>query len=166
MAEPTFADEAPIAIDDLPKAVLKAAKAQFPGAKIRGASKEVEDGETMYEVEMTVDGKNVDLLIEPNGEIEAIEKEIEIEDLPRAVLKAARARFPKGKIEKAEEITSEDDKVVYELSIVTKGEETVELVIVPNGKILENEDEEKDEKEAKKQEKNDDKKQEKTKPKS
>jgi len=152
------ADEKKIEVEDLPKAVLKAVKAKFPEAKIRGAAKEVEDGETMYEVELTVDGKNVDVLVEPEGDIEAIEKEIEIEDLPRAVLKAARAKFPKGKIAKVEEITEEDDKVTYELVIAVQGKEDVEVVMAPNGKIIEADDEEddKDEKKAKKSDKDDD----------
>jgi hypothetical protein len=159
LASPAPADETKVAVGDLPKAVLKAAKARFPEAKIRGASKEVEDGETKFEVEMTVDGKNVDLLIEPDGEIEAVEKEIEAEDLPRAVLKAAKAKFPKGKIEKVEEITLEDDKVLYELAIAIKGEEAVEVVMAPNGKIIEDdEDEDEDDgKKAKKSEKDDEK---------
>jgi hypothetical protein len=147
LAIPASADEAKISIEDLPKAVLKAAKSEFPGAKIRAASKEVEDGETKYEVELTVDGKNVDLLIEADGEIEAIEKEIEVEDLPKAVLKAAKAKFPKAKIEKVEEISSEDDKVVYELSMAFTGKKSVEVVIAPNGKIIEKDDDgDKDEK--------------------
>ena len=40
---------------ELPKAVKKALKAKYPGAKIRGISKEKnEEGETIYEVELTV----------------------------------------------------------------------------------------------------------------
>jgi len=110
---------------------------------------------------MTVDGKNVDALFEPDGEIEAVEKEIDADDLPRAVLKAAKAKFPKGKIEKAEEITLEDDRVVYELIIAAEGKENVEVLLSPSGKIIEKDEakeDEKGEKKAKKSDKDDDEK--------
>ncbi len=151
-----LADEKKIDVDDLPKAVLKAAKKAYPEAKIVGASKETEEGETIYEVEMKLDGKSIDLEIDDEGEIESVEKEIEVGDLPKAVIKAAAKKFPKGKIEKVEEVTDEDDVVVYELAIAAKGE-TIEVVMSPNGKILKGEDEDdEDEDKAKKKEKDED----------
>lgn len=143
------ADEEKIPLKDVPKAVRNAAKKLFPDAKIRGVSKEVEDGETFYEVEMTVDGKSVDVLFEPDGEVEAIEKEIEVEDLPRAVISAARKAFPKARIEKVEEVTEEHDKVIYEITFKETGKGAFEVVIAPNGKIIEDEDDEEGEKKHK-----------------
>ncbi len=163
-----LADEKKIEISALPKAVVKAAKKAFPEAQIVGAAKETEDGETIYEVEMKLDGKSIDLAIDDEGEIEEIEKEIEVEDLPRAVIKAARKKFPEGKIAKVEEVSDEDDHVVYELAIETKkGGKTIEVIMSPNGKILkddaEEEDDEKGEKAKKKGDKEDDEKGEKVK---
>ena len=153
------ADEKKISVEDLPSAVLKAAKKAYPEAKIVGAARETEDGETIYEVEMKLDGKSIDLDIDDQGEIEAVEKEIEVEDLPKAVIKAAAKNFPKGKIEKVAEVTDEDDVVVYELTIAAKGKST-EVVMSPNGKVLEGDDEDEDgekgEKKAKKKEKDED----------
>ena len=162
---PAQADEKKIEVSELPKVVVKAAMKAFPEAKIVGAAKETEDGETIFEVMMKLDGKSIDLAIDDEGEIEEIEKEIEVEDLPRAVIKAARKRFPEGKIAKVEEVSDEDDKVVYELAIEIKGGKTVEVIMSPNGKILEDEHEEDDEKEekAKKKDKDDDEKEEKAK---
>ncbi len=96
------ADEKKIEVSELPKAVVKAAKKAFPEAKIVGAAKETEDGETIYEVMMKLGGKSIDLAIDDEGEIEEIEKEIEVEDLPGAVIKAAgrssrKARSPRSK---------------------------------------------------------------------
>jgi uncharacterized membrane protein YkoI len=159
-ATAALADEKKISVEDLPKVVLKAAKKAFPEAKIVGASKETDEGETIYEVEMKLDGKSIDVEIDDEGEIEVVEKEIEVEDLPRAVIKAAKTKFPGGKIEKVEEVTDEDDVVVYELVIAAKGKST-EVVFSPNGKIQKDEedDEEEDEKgkdKAKKKEKDED----------
>ena len=153
-----LADEKKIDVDDLPKAVVKAAKKAFPEAKIVGAAKETEDGETVFEVMMKLDGKSIDLAIDDDGEIEEVEKEIEVEDLPKAVIKAAKKKFPEGKIGKVEEVSDEDDVVVYELAISTKGGKTIEVVMSPNGKILEGveEEDDEDEKKAEKKEKGDD----------
>ena len=132
---------------ELPKVVQKTIKDKYPEATIRGASKGKEDGETLYEVELTIEGKAVDVVLDDDGEVEAIEREIPAEDLPRAVLNAARAKFPATKIDKVEEITADDDVVVYELTVTVGGKAT-EVVMSPNGKILEDDDDDKDQPKA------------------
>ena len=141
------ADEQRMKPADLPKAVKATVKKLYPDAKIVGASKETDEKEkeTMYEVEMMVDGKSVDLAIDDEGELEETEKEINAADLPKAVTRAAAKRFPNAKITKVEEVTDEDDKVVYELALIHDGEK-MEVVIAPNGKILAMEEEKDDEK--------------------
>lgn len=151
------AAEKKIKIEDLPKAVARAAKKAFPEARVVAAAREKNDeGETVFEVELKLDGKSVDLTIDEEGEIEAIEKEIEPEDLPRAVLKAVKTKFPRAKITRVEEVTDEDDKVVYELAFSPEGKKSFEVVMAPNGKIVGSEDEEKGQ--ARKKGKDDDKK--------
>ncbi|WP_435010410.1 PepSY-like domain-containing protein [Tundrisphaera lichenicola] len=147
-----------IKVEDLPKAVAKAVKKAYPEAKIVGASKEEEDGETIFEVEMMLDGKSIDILLDEEGEIEETEKEIEVEDLPRAVLKVAKSKFPGAKINKVEEVTDEDDTVVYELVFEVKGKKPFEVVMAPNGKILDDDDEDDDDEAGKKDKDNDEEK--------
>src|SRR4051812_25759329 len=76
------ADEETIPVDKLPAAVLKAAKAKFPKAKIEEAAKEVEDGATIYEVSLKVEGQAIDLALKPDGTIVEIEKEVAAATLP------------------------------------------------------------------------------------
>ena len=143
----------------LPKAVRKTVKARFPEAKIRGTSKEKnEKGQTVYEVEMVIKKKMVDVIISAEGKIEEIEKQIDLSDLPSAVTAALFKAYPKAKIEKVEELTGEDDKVLYEVVLLSKGKKTMEVVIVPNGKILETVEaaEDDDKPKAKKKEKGED----------
>ena len=147
---PALADEKKIDISDLPSVVAKAARKAFPTAKVVGASKETDDGETTYEVMMTLDGKSIDLTIDDDGEIEGIEKEIEVEDLPRAVIKAARKAFPDRKIVKVEEVTDEDEAVVYELTFEAKGGKTLEVTMSPSGKVVDDEDDDDDDDDDKK----------------
>jgi uncharacterized membrane protein YkoI len=152
------ADEKKIPIEDLPKVVLRAAQKAFPEAKVVGASKETEDDETIYEVEMKLNGKSIDLEIDDDGEIESVEKEIDADDLPKAVTRAVEKLFPKAKISKVEEVSDEDDMVVYELTLKTPGKEETEVVFSPNGKLMEDEDDDDDDDEkGKKKEKDDDK---------
>ena len=127
--------EKTITFKDLPKAVLKAAQGAFPEAKIVGAAKEVDGGETTFEVEMEQEGKSIDLAVDDEGEIEEVEREIEVEDLPRAVIKAAKAKFPGSKIVSVEEVSDEDDVVVYELAFEVEAGKTMEVVFSPNGKV-------------------------------
>ena len=94
----SYADDEEIPVAKLPAAVLKAQKAKFPTATIKKAIKEVENGKTVYELEMTVDGQNVDANFSAEGKILSIEKEITADKLPKKVAEAVAKKYPKGKI--------------------------------------------------------------------
>lgn len=63
------ADEEKVAIKDVPKVVLDAVNARFPGAELTGAEKETEDGKTLYEVSLKQGGRNIDVGITDAGTI-------------------------------------------------------------------------------------------------
>ncbi len=50
------ATEKPVKLQELPPAVQEVVKAQGKSATVRGFSKEVKDGRTLYEIEMRVNG--------------------------------------------------------------------------------------------------------------
>ncbi len=140
LTAPAGADEESIPVDKLPAAVLKATKAKFPKAKIEEASKEVEDGVTTYEVALKDGERDLEVTLKPDGTILEIEKEIAADSLPEAVKKAVAAKYPKAKIEEAEEITQgEDGPVLYEVDLGS-----VELTLDATGKIVKTEEEDKD----------------------
>ena len=156
----------PKTLDDLPKVVQKTVKANYPGAKIRGVAKEKnEEGGTVYEVEMTVKGKAIDIIVDAEGDVETIEEEIAADDLPKPVQAVASKTFPKGKITKAEKITDEDKKVTYEVLVKVGDKDPFEVLMAKDGKILKDgskpakktvdkdEDDEKEEKTEKKKKK-------------
>ena len=97
-----------------------------------------------------------------DGTILEIEKEIAVDDLPKAVKKTLSAKYPKAKITRAEAVTKgEDGPVSYEVAITT------EVVLNAKGKIAgasakgeEEEDDEKPKAEGKKSKKDDDKEEE------
>jgi hypothetical protein len=128
---PARADEEKIPVDKLPAGVRKAVKSKFPKAEIENASKEVDDGETIYEVELEIKDRSVDVTLKADGTILEIEREIPFDEVPKAVKKALAARYPKAKIEKVEEVTKgENGQVRYEVAITT------EVVLTAKGKIV------------------------------
>lgn len=131
------AQDGKMTFDDLPKAVKKTVKAEYPDAKIRGVAKEKNDeGQTVYEVEMTIKGKAVDIIVDDRGDIETIEEEMDADDLPKAVKAVASKTFPKGKITKAEKVTDEDKKVSYEIFVKIGEKPAFEVLMAKDGKIL------------------------------
>lgn len=105
------AKEQKVDVDDVPKAVTKAVKAKFPNAKVQGAGKEEEDGETFYELNLKNGEQTVDVLVEDDGEIVEIETTIDADDLPAAVRKAIKAKYAGAKIKRAEKVvTLEEDE--------------------------------------------------------
>lgn len=152
LAAAAHADEEKIPVEKLPAAVTKAVKKKFPKARILAASREVEDDEATYEVELKVEGRSVDVALNAGGKVLEIEKEIPVDELPRAVKKRLAARYPGARIEKVEEVTKgEDGPVRYEVAIKT------EVVFTAKGKIVqpkgEDEDDEKPAAKAKKKKK-------------
>ena len=129
------AAEEKIAIEKLPKAVADAVKAKYPGAELNGAEKDVTDGKTIYEVNLKYKGSKYDVSLSPDGKIVEIEKTIDAKELPAAVTKALDQKYPKAKIELAEEVTV-DGKVKYEVVVTTAEKKKFEVVVEPGGKIV------------------------------
>jgi hypothetical protein len=129
------ADDDKIAPDKLPKVVLKAINAKFPGAKLEEAAKEVEEGKTSYEVEFTFKDGEYTVSVTADGTIEEIEREIAIKELPVAVFAALKAKYPKAKLDEAEEVTA-GEKVTYEVIVKPKGKKAREVVFSTKGLIL------------------------------
>ncbi len=138
------ADEEKVPIDKLPRAVVDAVKKRFPEAEIVSASKEVEDGKTLYEVALKQKDLKMDVTLTAEGAIQEIEKEIVAKDLPKAIADSLDAKYPKATIKKAEEIIKVKDGKEklesYEILLVTGEKKTLEVVLSPDGKVTKEED--------------------------
>ena len=139
MLSGVWADEENIPLDKLPKAVVEAVKKRFPKAEMKEASKEVEDGKTTYEVTVVDDKQNIDVTLTPEGALVSIEKEIAVKDLPKVIADAVMAKYPKGKMTKAEEVIKvKDGKETleyYEVILTDGDKKDIEVQIFPDGKI-------------------------------
>ena len=133
------AQEKKIKRSDLPPAVEKTVAAQSAGATIRGFSTEKEKGQTLYEVEMTVNGHRKDISIAPDGTIVEIEEQVALDSLSPEVKAGLQAKAGKGKILKVESLTKKDKLVAYEAQVETNGKKS-EVQVGPDGKPLDHEE--------------------------
>lgn len=122
-------------VKDVPSAVTTAFKNMYPHAVIKGAGKEKENGETMYEIE-SMDGKiRRDVLFKSDGTVYEVETTIASSSLPGPVKNSIKKSFPKYSIQRAE-LTAHSSDSSYEV-LVKKGNRKYEAVLNADGKILE-----------------------------
>ena len=133
------AQEKKIKRSDLPPAVEKTVAQQSRGATIRGFSTEKENGQTLYEVEMTVDGHSKDISMATDGSIVEIEEQVALDSLPPEIKAGLQAKAGKGKILKVESLTKKDKLVAYEAQLETNGKKS-EVQVGPDGKPLAHEE--------------------------
>jgi len=133
------AQEKKIKRSDLPPAVDKTVAQQSRGATIRGFSTEKENGQTLYEVEMTVDGHSKDISMAADGSIVEIEEQVRLDSLPPEIKAGLQAKAGKGKILKVESLTKKDKLVAYEAQVETNGKKS-EVQVGPDGKPLNHEE--------------------------
>jgi hypothetical protein len=139
LAGTAFAQEKKIKRSDLPPAVEKTVAAQSTGATIRGFSTEKEKGQTLYEVEMTVNGHSKDITMGADGSIVEVEEQVAVDSLSPEVKAGLQAKAGKGKILKVESLTKKDKLVAYEAQVETNGKKS-EVQVGPDGKPLDHEE--------------------------
>jgi uncharacterized membrane protein YkoI len=129
------ADERPVKLKNLPKAVQQTVAEQSVGAKILGLSKETENGKTYYEVELMVNGHHRDVLIDSTGAVVETEEEIAIDQLSPAVKATIEKQAGKGKIGVIESITRNGQVTAYEAHIKTGGK-SKEIKVGTDGELI------------------------------
>jgi hypothetical protein len=139
LAGTASAQEKKIKRSDLPPAVEKTVAAQSAGATIRGFSTEKEKGQTLYEVEMTVNGHSKDISMAADGSIVEIEEQVALDSLSPEVKAGLQAKAGKGKILKVESLTKKNKLVAYEAQVETNGKKS-EVQVGPDGKPLDHEE--------------------------
>lgn len=134
-----FTQEKKIQRADLPPAVEKTVAAQSQGATIKEFSQEKENGQLLYEAEMTVNGHSKDIAIDATGAIVEIEEQVAFDSLPARVKAGLQSKAGQGKILKVESITKHDKLVAYEAKVQTAGKKS-EIQIGPDGNPLDHEE--------------------------
>ncbi len=127
-----LAAETKIAFNELPAAVQAAAKAQTNGAEIVGASKEMERGSAVYEVETKTGGKSRDLSFDKTGKLLEVEQDVDLDSIPPAAQESLRKRASGGTIKKVESAT-QGSTVTYEATIRMKNGKQTEVAVNADG---------------------------------
>jgi hypothetical protein len=127
------AGETSVKMKDLPPSVQKAVAEQAKGAQIKGLSKEIEKGITMYEVETLVNGKSRDLLFDASGALVSVEEPVAIDAIPAAARASIEQLAAGGKIKSVESVTK-GRTVTYE-AVIAKGLKKSEVAVATDGSV-------------------------------
>ena len=133
------AGEKRISLSDLPPNVRKTVQNQTKGATVKGYSKETENGQVEYEVEMIVNGHSRDVAIASDGTVKEVEEEVEMGTLPGEVQERLKSKAGKGTITKVESIRKKGILVAYEAQIKNAGKDG-EIQVGPDGRPLDHEE--------------------------
>lgn len=116
-------DEVKVSISELPQEVLATAEKFLGEVKDAQASKEKENGKTIYEIEITKDGKESSADISEDGKILEIEKTISKEEIPAPIKETFEKKFKNKQITEITECQKfENDQPIspkiYEIKFV------------------------------------------------
>jgi hypothetical protein len=132
-----------IPVDQVPRAVLSAAKAKFPGARIQTASedKQTEDEKPVYRLEMKQQRHSLDATLKDDGTVVLVQTAVAKNQLPKVVLRAAAQLYPgaslkhAGAVRKGPAVKKTVD--YYELYLLTADNKPRRLTVDPKGTVLE-----------------------------
>lgn len=125
MTASVTASERRVAMADLPGPVQEAVREHTKGLEVIELAEETEDGETLYEVEVRVDGRTRDILFDATGKVVEDEMEVALDSIPEAARAALEQAAAGGEIKKVEAVTK-DGITVYEAKDGKKSEVVVE----------------------------------------
>jgi hypothetical protein len=141
LAPGTRAQEEKIPLDRVPQAVMNSAKARFPGAEIKLASEETEDGKpSVYVLEMKHPRHKVHVTFKGDGSVVLVETAVPTKELPKVVRRAVEHRYPgasvmgAGSVKKGPEVKKTVD--YYEFYLMTASQKPALVQVDPHGKVL------------------------------
>jgi len=135
------AQEEKIPLHRVPKAVISAAKARFPGSEIKKATKEAEAGEASFVLGMKHHRHDVDVTLKADGTVVLVETDVPAKEVPKAVLRAVEQSYPGATVRGAEsvnkgpEVKKKPD--YYQFYILTADQRPALVKVDLDGKALE-----------------------------
>jgi uncharacterized membrane protein YkoI len=153
-------NEKTLSIEQVPTAVRTALLAQAQGGTISEIEMENENGQAVYEAEITLDGKEVEVKVAANGTVlgkeaddedhdadeeneDEDEEQVSLAEVPTAV-QATLVKEAAGAEIKEIEKEDEDGRVIYSADVLLNGQE-VEFKVAPDGTLLGKEVDDEDE---------------------
>jgi hypothetical protein len=120
--------------------VRKAIESRFPSAEVATTERETIDGKVIFEVNLTHKDRKYEMHIKENGTVEAIEKEIKVQEVPEIVIKAVKDKYPEATIQSAMQVDKIEDKKEtpdHYLIAVLIGDKKKEITVSLDGKTAE-----------------------------
>lgn len=112
-----------IRLEDVPENIRRVAEYYAPGTTFTAAGIETENGLTIYELSGPMpDGRRIEVDVFASGELDEIEMEADVADLPRAVMDAVGRIAPGGGIVFVETSVHGDGRFYYEVEVTLNGE--------------------------------------------
>ncbi len=143
-----WADEEKVPLNQLPAAVSAAVKKRFPAAEMVRASKETEDGKTVFEVAIKDHGLKMDVSLTADGTITEIEQTVAAKELPKAAAAALKDKYPGATYKTVEAIIHVKDGKesldYYEVQLTTADKKKWEVCVTAAGEIKKTEDKNKE----------------------
>ena len=125
--------EADVSPADLPPVVRDAALARLPGARITGAEREIHVTGRFWEVKLTHEGREWEVICDDGGQVVETERELRRDEAPAEVLAAAE-RALSGSF-KSVEIVEGRAGTAYHVK-KTAGGASYKIVLAPDGTVL------------------------------
>lgn len=140
LAQPAAAAEVHIEkstkVKALPAAVQQTVLAEGKGATVRGVLTEKgEDGATLYEVEMRINGLTKDIVVGADGTVLVSEQQMTRATTPKVVLATIDKAAAKRKIKMIESVTKVGKLEYYEAHVVS-GKTLAEIKVGPDGALM------------------------------
>jgi hypothetical protein len=127
-----LAKEQKISCDALPEPVRAAFAKTFAKATMNDCAKDVEKGQTSYEITSTEGEIHRDVRFYADGRVMEIEEPIPIGSVPEPAKQAAHKRYPNDEITRVEKVTR-DGQELYEFRVKHR-KKSVQIVFDANGK--------------------------------
>jgi uncharacterized membrane protein YkoI len=123
-------------LDALPPKARQTAKIESKGATIRAITREIENGETVYELAMKkADGRTRDIIIGEDGTVLLAEDQVTLESLSPPIRNTFVKKAGKGTILRVESVALEGVLSFYEAQVRT-GKKISEIKVDLDGKLI------------------------------
>lgn len=133
--------------DQLPSAISSALQKAYPGAEVTQVTQEVENGMSVFDVEIKQGAVERDLIFSHDGTLIEAGEHIAVSALPSEVTRAIQNQYPNARITAAERKTGNGPER-FDVKVEENGS-VHELVVTPTGQItLEQDDQGEEEDES------------------
>jgi len=125
----------------VPPQVRSAMESRFPGAQMSSVEREKEHGDVVYDYELRQDGRKYEMDIKEDGTVLEVEKQLMGTDVPDAVARAVRDKYPNATVKEVMEVdkVSGGRETPHHYEVTLSGAKAKEVNVSMEGQITEEE---------------------------